>query len=157
MTSRYRKIFLPLTLSFFSLVLLSKLSAENQSPNAGETIKWQVVSGGGTTNGTSAGFKLSSTVGQTAAGPGTSPGYKLNQGFQQSFTSAAPCLCGDANGSGSINIYDAVFIINYIFGGGAAPNPICLGDANGSGNVNISDAVFIINYVFGGGQTPFCP
>ncbi len=157
MTSRYRMIILALTVSYFSLTLVTPLLAENQSPNAGETIKWQVVSGGGTTNGTSAGFKLSSTVGQTAAGPGTSPGYKLNQGFQQNFTSAAPCLCGDANGTGSVNISDAVFIISYIFGGGAAPNPICLGDANGSGSVNISDAVFIINYVFGGGPTPFCP
>ncbi len=67
------------------------------------------------------------------------------------------CLCGDANGSGSINISDAVFIINYIFAGGAAPNPLCLGDANGTGSVNISDAVYIINFIFGGGPTPHCP
>ncbi len=69
----------------------------------------------------------------------------------------ADCLCGDANGSGSINISDAVFIINYIFAGGAAPNPLCLGDANGTGSVNISDAVYIINFIFGGGPTPHCP
>ena len=67
------------------------------------------------------------------------------------------CLCGDANGSGSINISDAVFIINYIFAGGAAPNPLCLGDANGTGSVNISDAVYIINFIFGGGPAPHCP
>ena len=67
------------------------------------------------------------------------------------------CLCGDANGSGSINISDAVYIINYIFAGGAAPNPLCLGDANGTGSINISDAVYIINYIFGGGPMPHCP
>lgn len=143
--------------ALFSLVLVSQLSADATSPNVGETLKWQVVSGGGTTNGTTTGFKLSSTVGQTAAGTGTSPGYKINQGFQQNFTSAAPCLCGDANNTGSINISDAVYVINYIFGGGSAPNPICLGDANGTGNVNISDAVYIISFIFGGGPAPHCP
>lgn len=157
MKRSYRRILAALTVSCLSLVLASQLFAENQSPNAGETLKWQVVAGGGTTNGTSAGFKLSSTVGQTAAGFGSSPGYKLNQGFQQSFTSAAPCLCGDANNTGSINISDAVYVINYIFGGGSAPNPICLGDANGTGNVNISDAVYIISFIFGGGPAPHCP
>ncbi len=70
---------------------------------------------------------------------------------------APPCLCGDANGTGSINISDAVFVINYIFAGGAAPSPLCLGDANGTGSVNISDAVYIINFIFGGGPAPFCP
>ncbi len=69
----------------------------------------------------------------------------------------AACLCGDANGTGTINISDAVYVINYIFGGGPAPNPICLGDANGTGSVNISDAVYIINFIFGGGPAPFCP
>ncbi len=67
------------------------------------------------------------------------------------------CLCGDANNTGTINISDAVYVINYIFGGGPSPNPICLGDANGTGSVNISDAVYIINFIFGGGPTPRCP
>lgn len=157
MTKPYRKLLLNLTIAFSSLVAMSQLSAENQSPNAGETLKWQVVSGGGTTNGTSPSYKLSSTVGQTAAGTGTSPGYKLNQGFQQNFISVAPCFCGDADGSGLVNISDAVLLIAYIFGGGAAPNPICLGDADGSGTITISDAVYLISYVFGGGPSPHCP
>ena len=37
-------------------------------------------------------------------------------------------ICGDANGDGSLNISDAVFIINYVFVGGAAPNPGCCSD-----------------------------
>lgn len=39
---------------------------------------------------------------------------------------SVPCLAqsgGDANGSGSVTMSDAVYIINYIFGGGAAPVP----------------------------------
>lgn len=67
------------------------------------------------------------------------------------------CLCGDANNTGTINVSDAVFVINYVFAGGASPSRRCLGDANGTGSVNISDAVYIINFIFGGGPDPFCP
>lgn len=72
-------------------------------------------------------------------------------------TGGPSCTCGDANGTGSINISDAVYVINYIFGGGTAPNPLCRGDANGTGSVNISDAVYIITFIFGGGPVPHCP
>ncbi len=70
-----------------------------------------------------------------------------------------PYLCGDADKNGLVNISDVVFLINYIFSGGAAPNPIAAGDANCSGIINISDAVYLINYVFGGGPAPCaaCP
>lgn len=66
------------------------------------------------------------------------------------------CFCGDADGSGNITISDAVKLINYIFAGGAPPNPLCLGDADGSGNITISDAVRLINYIFAGGAAPNC-
>lgn len=68
--------------------------------------------------------------------------------------------CGDANGDGGLNVSDAVYIINYVFTGGAAPDPICVGNANGDSNVNVSDAVYIINHVFIGGAAPVsdcCP
>ncbi len=140
----------------FLLILTSAAVGENQAPASGEQLKWQVVSGGGSTNGSSTNYQLSSTVGQTAAGAGSSTNYKLNQGFQQNFGSAA-CFCGDADGNGIITISDAVFLISYIFGGGAAPNPICQGDADGTGIITISDAVYLITYIFGGGPAPHCP
>ncbi len=69
-----------------------------------------------------------------------------------------PCDCkpGDVNGSGTINISDAVYLIAYIFSGGAAPTPypICSGDANKDCKVNISDAVYLIAYIFSGGTAP---
>ncbi len=126
--------------------------ADNDSPKAGEQLKWQVVSGGGTTVGSSTNYRLSTTLGQTAVGLGSSTSYKINQGFQQSF--GATYLCGDANGSGSINISDAVYLIAYIFSGGPAPSPLLAGDANCSGSVNISDAVYLIAYIFSGGPAP---
>lgn len=63
-------------------------------------------------------------------------------------------LPGDADSNGIVNISDAVFLIAYIFGGGAAPEPIELGDADANGIVNISDAVYLIAYIFGGGAAP---
>ena len=63
-------------------------------------------------------------------------------------------VCGDANGSGTVNISDAVYLIAYIFSGGPAPSPLLAGDANCIGSVNISDAVYLIAYIFSGGPAP---
>ncbi len=65
-------------------------------------------------------------------------------------------LCGDADGSGNWSIGDAVYLINYIFGGGPPPDPPSNGDADGSGGISIGDAVYLINYIFGGGPPPTC-
>ncbi len=65
--------------------------------------------------------------------------------------------CGDANGDNQLNVGDAVFLINYIFKGGPAPNPVEAGDANCDGQVNVGDAVYLIAYVFSGGSEPCCP
>ncbi|TFH65295.1 MAG: hypothetical protein E4G91_03005 [Candidatus Zixiibacteriota bacterium] len=66
-------------------------------------------------------------------------------------------LCGDPNADGSVDISDAVYLISYIFSGGAAPQPILAGDANHDGSVDISDAVYLIAYIFSGGPHPYCP
>ena len=67
---------------------------------------------------------------------------------------ATPTGCGDVDGNQIVTISDIVFLINYIFAGGQAPNPLNSADADCSGNVNISDAVFLINYIFVGGPSP---
>jgi len=61
---------------------------------------------------------------------------------------------GDANGDGQINIGDVVFLINYLFIGGQAPQPLSAGDPNGDCVVDIADVVYLINYLFAGGPTP---
>jgi len=68
-----------------------------------------------------------------------------------------PYMCGDANGDKVINIGDATYLVNYIFKGGSAPDPIESGDADGNGDDNIGDAVYLINYIFKGGSDPLCP
>jgi hypothetical protein len=66
-------------------------------------------------------------------------------------------VCGDANGDGDVNVADAVHLINYVFKGGPAPDPLCAADANGDGDVNVADAVYLINFVFSGGPPPSEP
>jgi hypothetical protein len=68
---------------------------------------------------------------------------------------------GDANDDESTNIGDAVYLIGYVFKGGAPPPSKGEGDANGDCSVNIGDAVYLISYVFKGGAAPIinddCP
>ncbi len=67
---------------------------------------------------------------------------------------ANPFTCGDANGSGRIDITDAVWMVNYIFGGGPAPLDTAAGDFNCSDRTDITDVVYFVNYVFAGGAPP---
>ncbi|MEE9441743.1 MAG: M28 family peptidase [candidate division Zixibacteria bacterium] len=62
--------------------------------------------------------------------------------------------CGDANGDDEVNVGDAVYIINHVFKGGPAPEPIESGDANNDGETNVGDAVYLINHIFKGGPPP---
>jgi hypothetical protein len=81
-------------------------------------------------------------------------------GINPALCAVACNSCGDANGDAVINISDAVYLIAYIFAGGAAPGdcnyPFGKGDANGDTVVNISDAVYLIAYIFAGGAAPHC-
>ncbi|MEZ5357395.1 MAG: peptidoglycan DD-metalloendopeptidase family protein [Candidatus Zixiibacteriota bacterium] len=63
-------------------------------------------------------------------------------------------ICGDANGDGSLNVGDAVYIVMYVFKGGVMPDPECMADANHDGRCNIGDAVYLISYIFKGGDAP---
>jgi hypothetical protein len=65
-----------------------------------------------------------------------------------------PVDCGDANADGTVNVSDAVYIINYIFVSGNPPDPYKAADVNCDTVVNVSDAVWIINYIFVGGNPP---
>jgi hypothetical protein len=66
-------------------------------------------------------------------------------------------VCGDANGDGEVTPGDVVYLINYLFRGGAAPDPLEAGDVNSDGAVEPSDVVYLINYLFRGGPPPCEP
>jgi hypothetical protein len=63
---------------------------------------------------------------------------------------------GDATGDGNIDIGDVVYIINYLYKNGTAPNPLIAGDATCDGNVDVGDIVYLINYLFKNGPPPPC-
>ncbi len=70
-----------------------------------------------------------------------------------------PYVCGDVDGTETVDIDDIVFLIDYVFGSGLAPDPMEAADPNCSGGVDIDDTVYLIAYVFSGGPDPCaaCP
>ena len=64
---------------------------------------------------------------------------------------------GDANGDGAIGPGDVVFLLNYLYRGGPAPNPMWVGDANSDGTVGPGDVVYLLNYLYRGGPSPLAP
>jgi len=79
-------------------------------------------------------------------------------GFSISFNNCIEAyMCGDADGSSTINILDITYLINYLYKDGPAPDPIEPGDSNGDGGINILDVTHTINYLYKDGPPPICP
>ena len=71
--------------------------------------------------------------------------------------------CGDADGSGTVSLADALTIIGYIFNACCLPSGLpyngAAADIDCNGVVTLGDAIKIINYIFAGGPAPCsnCP
>ncbi len=63
-------------------------------------------------------------------------------------------LRGDANKDSKVSLADIVYLINYLFKFGPAPEPNQSGDANCDGKVSLGDIVYLINYLFKFGPAP---
>jgi hypothetical protein len=62
---------------------------------------------------------------------------------------------GDADASGgALNITDGIYVLNFLFTGGATPPCPDAADADDSGRLNITDAIRVLNFLFTGGATP---
>ena len=61
---------------------------------------------------------------------------------------------GDLDHDGTIDVSDIVFLINYVFYDGSAPQPIRSGDVNADHLIDIADVVYLINYLFESGPVP---
>ncbi len=68
-----------------------------------------------------------------------------------------PVRVGDATGDGSIDIADVIYLINYLYIHGSAPDPLMTGDINCDGNSDIGDVIYLINYLFKQGSSPCNP
>jgi len=62
--------------------------------------------------------------------------------------------CGDPNSDAEVSLADVLFLINYIFKGGPAPDKLETGDVDDYPEINVGDAVYLINYIFKGGPAP---
>jgi hypothetical protein len=63
---------------------------------------------------------------------------------------------GDCNADGIVDIGDVVYLIGYLYRGGAPPPATAVGDANCDGIVDIGDVVRLIGYLFKGEPPPSC-
>ncbi|MCP4706351.1 MAG: hypothetical protein GY865_17270, partial [candidate division Zixibacteria bacterium] len=61
------------------------------------------------------------------------------------------------DGTPDINILDIVFLINYKYKSGPAPDPLESADVNSDTNVDILDIVYLVNFVYKSGADPDCP
>jgi hypothetical protein len=60
------------------------------------------------------------------------------------------------NFDGAIDVSDLIYMVNYFFGSGPAPQPVILAaDHDCSESVNVSDMVHLVTWMFQGG--PDCP
>ncbi len=62
---------------------------------------------------------------------------------------------GDVNKDLKKNLADIIFLVNYVFKGGLAPDPKELGDVNCTGGgPNLGDIIHMVNFIFKGGLSP---
>lgn len=70
---------------------------------------------------------------------------------------ADPFIRGDTNGSGSVDISDVIFLLDYLFSSGTTPSPEEAGDTNADGMLDISDAIYLLVFLFDSGAPPAAP
>jgi Dockerin type I domain len=55
---------------------------------------------------------------------------------------------GDANGDGSVSMFDAIYLLSFLCTGGPPPDPLSNGDANGDCVIDVDDVRLILYYQF---------
>ncbi len=65
-------------------------------------------------------------------------------------------ICGDVNGSNTVNILDITYLISFLYKEGPPPDPYAAADVNGSGTVNILDITYLISFLYKEGPEPAC-
>ncbi len=59
-----------------------------------------------------------------------------------------------AGGEPGIDISDLIYLVDYSFNGGPAPDCLEEADVDGSGGIDIADAIYLVDYSFNGGPDP---
>lgn len=64
-------------------------------------------------------------------------------------------LCGDVNEDGVQTSADIIALVNHIFKGGPAPEPVpAAGDTNRNGSLTSADIIYLVGYIFKSGAPP---
>lgn len=61
---------------------------------------------------------------------------------------------GDLTWDGTIDLVDVLYLINYLYRNGPAPDPLEIGDVTCGGEITLDDVIFLINYLYKGGPAP---
>jgi len=69
------------------------------------------------------------------------------------------CDWGNADGIDGISIDDVIYLIQFIYADGPAPDPLCNGDVNGDCLVSPEDIRYLVEWIYSGGPAPVpsCP
>jgi hypothetical protein len=114
------------------------------------------------------GLALGSLLMLTQDGQGVyyDPGYEIIWGSTYCLADVSdpnPAVCiecpivltGDVNLSSSITSADVIVLVNFIFKGGAPPQPCpAAGDVNCNGSLTSADVIMLVNFVFKSGPAP---
>jgi len=64
-------------------------------------------------------------------------------------------VCGDVNEDGIVTSADIIYLVNHVFKGGPAPQPVpASGDVNESGTLTSADIIYLVGFVFKSGASP---
>ena len=72
-------------------------------------------------------------------------------------TAAGSFLRGDGNDDGTIDLTDAITILNYLFLGGEAPGCLDAADSDDDEEIQLTDGIYTLSFLFSGGVPPPAP
>ena len=72
-------------------------------------------------------------------------------------TAAGRFLRGDGNDDGTIDLTDAITILNYLFLGGVVPGCLDAADADDDDEIQLTDGIYTLSFLFSGGAPPPAP
>jgi hypothetical protein len=113
---------------------------------------WQVLVLSGSPTPDTFGIEVK---GHISGSCGSYPGYEDWIGAQaEAATQPVLYIRGDVNRDYLVNIGDVVFLVNYLYKEGPAPEVAESGDANSDAVTDVGDVVYLVNYLYKSGPPP---
>ncbi len=83
--------------------------------------------------------------------------WDFNPANDTMLVSLTLAVCGDIDGSGSIDVGDLTYLVAYLFQGGPPPPTLEAADVDCSRGIDVGDLTYLVNYLFLGGPPPCDP